>query len=1260
MEKYIQFWFDNSPQGVAFLEPVYNKEGTIIDFRYRLVNRAFARIFDQAPDAFPGQIVRTMLPPGAEHDYFESLVSVMQTGESLKRQSNYWQNGQQIWYIATLARVNNQLMVSIDTITDQKKSEYVLQRRLAMESIISTISGRLITLSLDEVDDYLVKALEIISTQIGAERASVFLFDEDYEQGSCVYEWCAPTIESRKNKVRNRSRNCFAWIRERMKKEPVIRLEIDKLPPEATQEKNFMEAIAVHSMIAVPLILGQKTQGFLAFYTINHPQTWDHNDVSLLETFGTLIGNALNRQQQEIAIRRTKQRLEGLREVYQALLSSRLTDRPPLLTALEYVNSRVPCERLTVFRFNKTTNLAVAQCRLVAGRPETTNPFTVSAHFFYEQFLINDSVIYVPDLQVDTAGLAPELGISGQDFRSIVIIPLCSRKECIGAFTLESVNAHFFTPEHLQIAQELAHQLAIILRQQQLDEQLKEYTEQLEQRVNDRTRQIRQLSTLHQAILRHAGQAIISTDINGVIQTANQAAEKLIGYQADELIGRAAYLKKLGTPENPVLFLTYLLIEPLEPAPNLFLNELAKRGYYYCECIILTKYGSRVPVLLAVSALHDEDDTIIGYVGISTDISALKTAEAQLRQKNRELNTFFEGALDMHCISDSQGNISEVNRAFHITLGYSAAELKAIPFLYLIHPDEQKWVYHNLLVNILRKPVRNQINRMRRKDGTYRTIEWNAIGIDNVVYGSARDITERQETEIQLRNLNHRLQLATQVANQGIWEHDYEQNKLYWDDRLWELHGMEPGRTDWNFQEYIRLIHPHDLAAFLTQAQINDQQDTIWNVTRIVRPDGGIRYIETNGINIRDEAGNVIRAIGVVWDVTERKLAEEALRESEQRFREIAENVDEVFWIHSANPFRLLYINPAYERVWNTSFQRLRENQFSFMDTVHKEDQLLVWDFIEQYKAGKQGHIYFRLQVADQPLRWLLARTFMIRDTAGNLIRHIGIISDVTGQKEKERVLQQSLLREQELNQLKSQFVSTASHEFRTPLTTIQSSVDLIKLYLDLPPATAKPPIQKHLDVIAKLISQVSSLLSDMLTISRIEAGKIAINPQQADVVAICEDIIATHFSQQTDQRKARLLLEGQPHTVYVDEKLFSHVMVNLLSNAFKFSKTNPTLHIVFRADTLFLEVIDEGIGIPAKELSALFQAFFRASNTTGIPGTGLGLAISRQFIELMGGHLDIQSQEKVGTICTITLPIGEASQPHEGLSVAPAPQLHT
>lgn len=743
----------------------------------------------------------------------------------------------------------------------------------------------------------------------------------------------------------------------------------------------------------------------------------------------------------------------------------------------------------------------------------------------------------------------------------------------------------------------------------------------------------------------------MSIDVHGLIQTANQACAALLDCAVEELPGLVAYLKPGSSSQStPVISLHRARAGHL--GKTIFQRVLENQDYLYQECIVIGKKGRSVPVLLAASKLQDEQGTLIGYVGVATDITALKSAQEQAYQQNRAFNTFFDGALDMHCISDTRGKISKINYAFQQALGYSETELLAIPFLQLIHPHEQPFVYQQLLMHIDQQPVRNQINQLRKKDGTYRVIEWNAIAIDGVVYGSAHDITQRQQSETQLRHLSQRLQLATQAAGQGIWETDYERDQLIWDDRLWEIHGLKPGRTDWTLQDYLSLIHPDDLPAFMARFDLDSQKDTLWNQVRIRQPSGAIRKAETKGILIRDQQGGLVRGIGVMWDVTDRMLAQEALRESEQRFREIADNVDEVFWIHSVEPFELLYINSAYERVFGIASPPGPVDTASWLNSVLAEDQAMVKAEFNHYRQGQAVTLQCRVQGTHPEIRWLQIRTFIIKDSQGHPVRYIGIANDVTGQKEKELVLLTSLQREQALNELKSQFVSTASHEFRTPLTTIQSSVDLLTLYLDLPPTRARASIEHHLAVIQTEITKFSTLLTDLLTIGKIDAGKLTFSPQWTDLVALSKGVIKLHFKGHLfDARSVDLCVEGTPRPVYVDATLLSHVLVNLLTNAFKYSSDGwPCLRLVFNDTGLVLTVSDTGIGIPAGDLPNLFKAFFRASNTVGIQGTGLGLVIARQFVKLHRGQLEVESQENNGTTFTIRLPSEPGGPPPGGV----------
>lgn len=241
-----------------------------------------------------------------------------------------------------------------------------------------------------------------------------------------------------------------------------------------------------------------------------------------------------------------------------------------------------------------------------------------------------------------------------------------------------------------------------------------------------------------------------------------------------------------------------------------------------------------------------------------------------------------------------------------------------------------------------------------------------------------------------------------------------------------------------------------------------------------------------------------------------------------------------------------------------------------------------------------------------------------------------------------EQQLQQLLLQEKELNERKTQFVAIVSHEFRTPLATIQSSVDLAKVYLSDPSPTAQGAVLKHLHVIEHQISKFTELLSDVLTLGQMESGKLAFNPMPIDAESFVRTLISTTFANQLDDRTVFITVQGISRSVLLDEKLLSHALLNLLSNAFKYSRTNPTLALSFEPTQIVFAVADKGMGIPADDLPHLFTSFFRAKNSRTIQGTGLGLYIARQFVELHGGHIDVSSQPNQGSTFRIILPASD------------------
>jgi signal transduction histidine kinase len=237
---------------------------------------------------------------------------------------------------------------------------------------------------------------------------------------------------------------------------------------------------------------------------------------------------------------------------------------------------------------------------------------------------------------------------------------------------------------------------------------------------------------------------------------------------------------------------------------------------------------------------------------------------------------------------------------------------------------------------------------------------------------------------------------------------------------------------------------------------------------------------------------------------------------------------------------------------------------------------------------------------------------------------------------EAQQEIRKALQKEKELHELKSRFVTIASHEFRTPLSTVLSSASLISKYKATEDDEKR---QKHVERIKSSVSNLTSILNDFLSISRIEEGKIYNVPTTFELVPFTEGIIDE--MQGFLKIGQQIQFHGGETTVTLDKQLFKNILLNLLSNASKYSGEGKNIYLntALEDGELKITVRDEGIGIPEADQAHLFTPFFRAQNVTNIQGTGLGLNIVKRYVEIMNGTLAYSSELEEGTTFTITLP---------------------
>ena len=401
-------------------------------------------------------------------------------------------------------------------------------------------------------------------------------------------------------------------------------------------------------------------------------------------------------------------------------------------------------------------------------------------------------------------------------------------------------------------------------------------------------------------------------------------------------------------------------------------------------------------------------------------------------------------------------------------------------------------------------------------------------------------------------------------------------------------------------------------------------------------------WVDTTIIPFLDHDGKPWQYLAIRNDITNRKLAESALQESEQKFRQLAENLHQVFWISDPEISEIIYISPAYTEIWGHSCASLYENPKSFLDAIYPDD---IERFMMAVKNKKTGFdIEYRIKRPDGSMRWIHDRGFPLKNTTGEVYQVVSIAEDITQRKQVEEEISKALEREKELGELKSRFLSITSHEFRTPLSVIYSSAGILR---DFGHKLDEEKKKKHLDCIQTYVQHTIKLLDDILLFNKAETGNLAFEAVPLDVLSFCQQLIEE--IQLSMSNHTIVFTTNSPDGVIgnFDKKILRQILINLLSNAMKYSP-NTTI-VNFNLDVIEAQVIftiqDQGIGIPEADQVKLFESFHRAKNVGNIPGTGLGLSIVAKCVDLHKGTIAVNSQLGIGTTFIINIPLNTSNQ---------------
>lgn len=247
--------------------------------------------------------------------------------------------------------------------------------------------------------------------------------------------------------------------------------------------------------------------------------------------------------------------------------------------------------------------------------------------------------------------------------------------------------------------------------------------------------------------------------------------------------------------------------------------------------------------------------------------------------------------------------------------------------------------------------------------------------------------------------------------------------------------------------------------------------------------------------------------------------------------------------------------------------------------------------------------------------------------------------AEIFHRQQLEEELRNALVKEKELSSLKTNIISVVSHEYRTPLSTILSSSELLEYYGD---KWTKDKKQLHFQRIQSAVHHLTQLVNDVLVLNKTETGTLAFNPYPLDLLILCQELVAELELTIKTQHRILFQSQGSSRLACLDEKLLRQLLTNLLSNAIKYSSPEDEIRfdLIWQQNAVTFQVCDQGIGIAKDEQTQLFDAFHRGSNVGIISGTGLGLAIVKKCVDLHNGQITVESNKEIGTIFTVTLPL--------------------
>jgi PAS domain S-box-containing protein len=670
---------------------------------------------------------------------------------------------------------------------------------------------------------------------------------------------------------------------------------------------------------------------------------------------------------------------------------------------------------------------------------------------------------------------------------------------------------------------------------------------------------------------------------------------------------------------------------------NKIANEVIEKGIISEGVFRVTLPSGKIAWHHSIFQLLNSDSREIEVLHVThQDITSQVKLGQKIFSNHPEYNHLIHHLQEIVFQLDAEGCISFVNDIWQQTTLYTKEETIGKPFKGWVHSHDLKKV-EAIFKNLSEKAVQNIEDEIRLidKEGEFVwvSLRLNNTGIETKAlsfFGSMLNINQQKKSTA----LILKQQLAIENSREGIAIMNNNDQYTYLNRAHIELFGYSD-ESEFLGQSW-RFIYPPDEIERISNEVFPEfiAKGYYKGATRGLKKDGTFLYQDICLTSLPD--GGLMCITRDISDVVKKN-------EELYRLAIVAEKTNSIVMIGD-DKGRVEWVNDSFTEI--TGFQsaeiigRRPDEVLNGTGTSQETQQEIINSI--QKGTGFQGEI-LSYKKDGSPI-WFLIDVAPIFNSMGRLVNFVAVENDITLLKQAESNTISALEKERQLNQFKSHFINLASHEFRTPLATIQSSMDILKLRMQKEIQTTtgfKESFFQHHSRIEQEIKWMTEVMNNILVLGKTDAGRLNLKQEKICMNELIKDVMIDKVSVSEGKDTFKMEIRGECYYMYLDPQLMRHVVYNLMSNALKYtlSDREPEILINYLPDELHIHVKDYGIGIPDLEMQHLFTSFFRASNTINIQGIGLGLVIVKQLVEMHGGRVQVTSKYGRGTEFIVVLP---------------------